>query len=224
MKKSILILLLLTAVVVAAVLLRTPGEAPRKTQQVSGLPWQIEILPDGVSKVFGLTLPVSTLGDARERFGMDMEIAVIATPGEEGSLEAYYAQVALGMLTGKMILVAAVEQETVERMRQHARKSQYMESSTRKFTLNPDDLALAHDARIGGITFIPSASFDEEVALRHFGQPGERVKTSGEVEHWLYPEKGLALTLDSKGKEILQYVAPRHFARLRDPLFDKVPR
>ncbi len=223
MKKSIFILLLLTALVVAAVLLRSSGEE-RKTSPVSGLPWQIEILPDGASKVFGLTLPVSTLGDTRERFGMDMEVAVVAIPGEAGSLEAYYGQVAMGMLTGKMILVAAVERETVERMRQHARKSQYMESSTRKFTLNSDDLELAYGARIGAITFIPSASFDEEIALRHFGQPGERVRTSGEVEHWLYPEKGLALTLDSKGKEILQYVAPRDFARLRDPLFDKAPR
>lgn len=223
MKKAIAILVVLAVAIVAATLFR-PLDEKRNAQTVTGLPWQIEILPDGTSKVFGLTLPTSTLRDAREHFGKDMEIAVIATPGEAGSLEAYYAQVTLGVLTGKMILVAAVEKETVERMRQHARKSEYMEGSTRKFTLNPDDMELAYGARIGAITFIPSASFDEEIALRHFGQPGERVRTSGEVEHLLYPEKGLALTLDSKGKEILQYVAPRHFARLRDPLLNQTPR
>ena len=223
MKKAVAILVVLAVAIVAATLLR-PLDEKRNAQTVTGLPWQIDILPDGTSKIFGLTLPTSTLRDAREHFGKDMEIAVIATPGEAGSLEAYYGQITLGVLTGKMILVAAVEKETVERMRQHARKSEYMEGSTRKFTLNPDDMELAYGARIGAITFIPSASFDEEIALRHFGQPGERVRTSGEVEHWLYPEKGLALTLDSGGKEILQYVAPRHFARLRDPLLNQTPR
>jgi hypothetical protein len=38
------------------------------------------------------------------------------------------------------------------------------------------------------------------------------------VEHFLYPAKGLDLILDRKGKEVLQYVAPRDFARLREPL------
>ena len=217
MKKSILILFVLTAVVVAAILLR-PSDGERKTQAVSGLPWQIEILPDGNSKVFGLTLTSSTIGDARERFGTDMEVAVIAAPGEPGSLEAYYNQVTAGVLTGKMILAAAVDKETVERMRQHAVKSEYMESSTRRYALSPDDLALAYSAPIGGITFIPSANFGEEIALRNFGQPGERIRASEQVEHFLYPEKGLSITLDSKGKELLQYVAPRQFARLRDPL------
>ena len=38
------------------------------------------------------------------------------------------------------------------------------------------------------------------------------------LEHFLYPDKGLDLVLDSKGKEVLQYVAPADFARLRAPL------
>jgi hypothetical protein len=91
-----------------------------------------------------------------------------------------------------------------------------MESSTRKFTLSPEDLTLADSAPIGSITLIPTASLDEETALARFGQPGERIRASEQVEHLLYPEKGLVLTLDSKGKEILQYIAPRHFARLRE--------
>jgi len=217
MKKSILILVALAAIILAATLLR-PTTDERGTQAITGLPWQIEILPDGHSRVFGLTLGASTLGAARERFGTDMEVAVIAAPGEPGSLEAYYNQVTAGVLTGKMILTAAVDQESVERMRKRAVKKQHMESSTRKFALGPDDLAQAYDSPIESITFIPSASFDADIALRHFGQPAERIRTSARVENLLYPAKGLALTLDSEGKEVLQYVTPRQFARLRDPL------
>jgi hypothetical protein len=217
LNKTALIALLLLAVAAATLLQRT-GDGERKAQPVSGLPWQIEILPDGNSRVFGLTLAKSTLGDARERFGPDMEVAVIANRGEAGALEAYYSRVTTGVLTGRMILVAALDRESVERMRQHAAKSSVTESSARKFTLSAEDLALAYSTPIASITFIPSASLDEETALARFGPPGERIRVSEQAEHLLYPEKGLALTLDSKGKELLQYVAPRDFARLRDPL------
>ncbi|MDO8890638.1 MAG: hypothetical protein Q8K43_03105 [Sulfurimicrobium sp.] len=220
LRKIVLIPLLLAAVVLTAVLLRS-GDTERKGLPVSGLPWQIDLLPDGNSKVFGLTLTQSTLGDAREHFGPDMEIAVIARREETGSLEAYYGRVTTGVLTGKMILVADLDKESVERMRQHAGKSTYTESSAKKYTLSPEDLALAYSAPIGSITFIPSASLDEETALARFGPPGERIRVSEQVEHLLYPGKGLAITLDKKGKELLQYVAPRNFARLRDPLLSQ---
>ncbi|MFN3397476.1 MAG: hypothetical protein ACK4ZS_02965 [Sulfurimicrobium sp.] len=221
MKKMILIALAI--IVLAGVLLR-PTTDKHGAQAITGLPWQIEILPDGRSRVFGLTLGTSTLADARERFGTDMEVAVVAAPGEVGSLEAYYSQVTAGVLTGKMILTAALDKENVERMRQRAVKKQHMESSTRKFYLAPDDLAQAYATPIESITFIPSASFDADIAVSHFGRPAERVHTSEQVENLLYPDQGLALTLDSKGKEVLQYVAPREFARLRDPLFKHPPK
>lgn len=217
MKKSILIALLLTATAVIFILLRSGDEA-RNMQAVSGLPWQIEILPDGNSRVFGLTLSHSTLDDARKHFGPDMEVAVIAQRGETGTLEAYYSRVTAGVLTGKMILVGELGKETVERMREHAVKSKITENNARKFTLSQEDLALAYNVPVASITFIPTANLDEETALARFGRPGERIRASEQVEHLLYPEKGLALTLDSKGKELLQYVAPRDFTHLQDKL------
>lgn len=214
MKKSILISLLLAAVIMAAMLLR-PGNQEHEAQPVSGLPWQIEILPDGNSRVFGLTLSRSTLDDARKHFGPDMEVAVIAERGETGTLEAYYGRVTTGVLSGKMILVGELDKETVARMREHAGKSRITENNALKFTLSQEDLALAYNAPVASITFIPTANLDEETALGRFGQPVERIRASEQVEHLLYPEKGLVLTLDGKGKELLQYVAPRDFARLR---------
>jgi len=54
--------------------------------------------------------------------------------------------------------------------------------------------------------------------VQRFGQPAERVRTAENIEHLLYPDKGLDVVLDSDAKELLQYVAPREFARLREPL------
>ena len=221
MKTSIAFLFLIIAVIVLSALLRS-GEKPA-VQPVEGLPWQIEILPNGETRVFGLIPARSTLDDARGRFGMDMEIAVIAAPGEPGSLEAYSSSVTTGMIMGRMILVADVDRETVTRLRQRAIKSMHMDSSTRKYILRPDDLALAWRAPIAGITFIPAVSLDEQTVLGRFGAPSERIRVDERVEHFLYPEMGLDLALDSKGKEVLQYVAPRQFARLREPLIKVAP-
>jgi len=40
-------------------------------------------------------------------------------------------------------------------------------------------------------------------------------------QHLLFPELGLDLLLDEKGKELLQYVDPTEFGKLRQPLLEK---
>ena len=220
MNKYFAFLVALIAVIILTALLRSGDQST--TLLTEGLPWQIEALPDGTSEVFGLALTHSTFGDARTRFGPDMEIAVIAAPGEPGALEAYYQNVTIGVFTGKMVLVADVGRETIAQLRQRAVKAKYMDSSTRKYILQQDDLAFAWRAPIAGITFIPAVSLDAETVLKRFGAPAERIRVDEQVEHFLYPQKGLDLMLDSQGKEVLQYVAPREFARLRAPLIKAV--
>ena len=82
----------------------------------------------------------------------------------------------------------------------------------------PADEAAALAAPIRGLAFIPGAQLDEAVILERFGQPAERIRVNDHQEHLLYPAKGLDLVLDSKGRELLQYVAPARFDALRAPL------
>lgn len=216
MKKLVAALLLLAVAIVAVSTLLTLRQPDRRAQE--GLPWQIEPRADGTTRVFGLILGESTLADAREHLGNDMDVALIAAPKEPGTIEAYYGQITAGVITGKMVLAATLDPEMIARMRERAPSAEYMESSTRKFTLHPDDLPAAFGARIATITFLPSARIDEQIALTRFGAPAERVRMSEQVEHLLYPELGLDLVINDEGKDVLQYVAPREFSRLRDPL------
>lgn len=181
----------------------------------SGLPWQIETLPGGEAQVFGLTLGRSTLADARARFGSEMQLAVIAEPDERGNVEGYYEGVTAGFVAGKLIVTADLPPEAIDGMRERAPKTQYMQSTTRRATLAPADEAAALAAPIRGLAFIPSAQLDEAVILERFGPPAERIRVN---EHLLYPAKGLDLVFDSKGRELLQYVAPARFDALRAPL------
>ena len=50
------------------------------------------------------------------------------------------------------------------------------------------------------------------------GEFGTVLVVSETRVHLLYPEKGLDVVVDAEGKELLQYVAPRDFALLREPL------
>jgi hypothetical protein len=216
MKKSLAIAVAVAVLIAVVLLLRPAGD--RKALPVEGLPWQIETLPDGGSRVFGLVLAHSTIGDARVRFGEDMEIGLVAARDEPGALEAYYGNVTAGFIMGKMILVATLDPPTLARLREHVVRKEYMHDTTYRYILDPDDLPLAWRAPIATITFIPAVSIDADTAIKRFGPPQERLRTSDRVEHFLYPDKGLDLVLDNNGKEILQYVAPREFARLREPL------
>lgn len=216
--KGIAAFIAIVGVLLALPLLLPADRSPRDAVPDHGLPWQIDLLPDGGSRVFGLLPGRSTLREARQLLGSDVQVALIAAPGETGSLEAYYEAMSAGFVTGKMVLTLETTLAQREQMLQRARKAEYMEGTTRRVELAEADLLAADNAVIGAIAFIPTAALDEQIVLQRFGTPAERIRSGEQTEHYLYPEKGLDLRLDAKGKEVLQYVAPREFARLRDPL------
>jgi len=184
----------------------------------SNLPWQIELDGKGGSTVFGLMPGVSTLADVRQKLGEEMDVAIIAEPDEIGMLEGYYSQLALGFVLAKVIVTVNAKNEVVSEIRERALKARNMESTTRKITLHPDDLAAVEKMPIKAISVIPTINLDEAAVIQRFGRPGERLVVSEKRVHLLYPEKGLDVVVDDEGKELLQYVAPRDFAILRDPL------
>jgi len=184
----------------------------------SNLPWQIELDGQGGSRVFGLKPGVSTLADVRQQLGGEIEVAIIAEPGEIGTLEGYCSQVSLGFVMAKVIATVDAKKEAISEMRDRAIKAKHMESTTRRITLHPDDLAAADNMPIKAISVIPTVNLDEDTVVQRFGPPGERLVVSETRVHLLYPDKGLDVVVDRDGKELLQYVAPRDFALLRDPL------
>lgn len=211
----------LLAFVVAALVLPflLPGMGKQEgLDPNNNLPWQITLDGQGGSSVFGLQPGSSTLADVRRQLGDTIEVAIIAQPEEEGALEGYYAQVPLGFVLAKVVVTVDVPKEAILAMRERALKAQLMESTTRKITLHPDDLAQAEQMRIKAISVIPTVNLDEATIVQRFGQPGERLVVSEKRVHLLYPQQGLDVLVDGEGKELLQYVAPRDFAALVDPL------
>lgn len=216
--KSIALFIALVVLFLAAPIFFTDKQPPVNQQTAEGLPWQIEILPDGGSRVFGIMLGQSTFNEVRQAFGDEGALALIVAPGETGSVEAYFEKINAGFVTGKLLLTIQSTVAAREVMLQRAVKADYMDSTTKRITLNEIDIEAMQKSPIIGVSFIPSASLDEEIIQQRFGMPAERIRGSEHTEHFLYPDRGLDLILDRKGKEVLQYVAPKNFASLRDPL------
>lgn len=217
--KAIALFVAIVGVLLAIPLLFISGDGAEKIAgQSAALPWHIERLPNGGSRVLGLEPGESTLEDAYRQYGADAQIALIAAQGESGSVEAYYDNAHAGPITGKMILTLQTTQRQREAMLERAVKAEVTENAARRVKLAEVDLHALRQARIAGITFIPAADLSEDVVVQRFGLPSEKIRIDERITHWLYPDKGLDVQCDAKGKEVLQYVAPRDFARLRDPL------
>jgi hypothetical protein len=198
----------------------------------AGLPWDVRATPDGDSLLFGappqgLRLSVrpeaaSTLADVQQRWPIEHQLAVVAAPGEQGSLEAFIDPAQLGFVTGKLVISLAATPEQLQDMRERAAKVDFMESTTRRFTLGVHDMATALKAPVRSVSLVPQARLDAQTVIQRFGTPGLRLtRGSGEqaVEHLLYPDRGIDVAVPVKGKSVIQYVAPAEFeARLLLPL------
>ena len=204
-----------------------PGMAPHAV--VPGEPWQIEALAGGGARVMGpggLVLApaastgasASTLGDVERLWPGTSQVAIVAAPGEAGTLEAFVDPAVLGRIGGKLVVELDLPASELAAMRERSPKQDYMESTTRKFQLDPADLPRARQARIVSLSFIPQAQLDEATVIERFGPPGERLTAADGVVHLLYAERGLDIALHPERKDVLRYVAPADFRRLREPL------
>ncbi|MCL2075925.1 MAG: hypothetical protein FWH15_05720 [Betaproteobacteria bacterium] len=229
MKKILLSCLAFVAITVALFFLPFLFPVAKTPQGDIGLPWQIELDEAGQTRVFGLYPGISSLSDVIARFGEEMEIAVMVAaniPREEitndAALEGYYNRVSLDFIQTRMVLSLDAPQEMITAMLARSINVEYMRNGSRKFILHPDDIRIAKTMPIAAITLVPNARIDAEAVASRFGRPAEVITTGENLQHYLYPDKGLDIVLDSKGKNILQYVAPAEFEeRIMRPLRPK---
>lgn len=190
-----------------------PGQIER------GLPWQIEAVAGGHTRVFDLTPGVSTLADVQRVQGDALQVALVAKLGEAGALEALVDPFRAGYVSGRLVLAFEAPADARLRWREGATGSEAMEGGVRRFALLPAHREEAGAAVLVGLSYVPAVQLTEAVVRERFGEPAARVVLGAQAQAWLYPERGLAVTIDGQGRDVLNYVAPAQFeARLAQPL------
>ncbi|WP_419604529.1 hypothetical protein [Thiolapillus sp.] len=207
-----------TIIALAAALWLPGGQPP---EEYKNLPWQIEVTPDGLSQVFGVTLGKSTLSDVENQFQEPTEISLFATDAGERVVEAYFNTVTLNGFKAKIVVTLGFSGEELQGMYDRGERISSLAQGKRKVTLSGNDLAQAKQTPVVALTYLPRIDLAESTVIKRFGEPAEkRMEADGKVEHWLYPDKGLDVVMYAEAREVLQYVAPRDFDRLRKPLQD----
>jgi hypothetical protein len=210
------------AILLALALAALVWMPPRSVERERNLPWQIDRTETGTTVVFGITLGRSTLDEAEQHLQEAATISLFKAE-DRYSAEAYFDQVNLGGLKGKIVLAMQLpDAELVDMYERGLRVSG--SPSGKKVTLSPDDEIRVRKAPVRTVTYLPALSVEDATLAKRFGEPRERLREgkTGAI-HWLYPELGLDIALGGSERPVLQYVAPGEFARLELPLRNQPP-
>jgi len=187
--------------------------------QHAGYPWQVKVLESGHTQVFSLVVGQSTLGEAEQQFKEMAELTLFSADNTPPVIEAFFGEVKIGGLKSKMVMMIDLPQAELEKMFNRGARIATLGSGTRKVTLSSEDAKLVRKAAISSITYLPSINLNAELIEKRFGNPAEKVAdSSSDAIHWLYPDKGIDIALSEENKEVIQYVEPKKFDTLVQPL------
>ena len=195
------------------------GPNPMGTAE-PGPPWQIDQLDAHRTRVMGFVLGAhgSTLGDLRERWADNLDVAIVAAPGEPGTLEAYMDPVQVAGISGKLVVHVRATAQWIAQARLRSPSHAFMEGVTRRYALSPQDLAEASGHELFSLAFLPQAQLDAQILRERLGTPASLMRDAQQSQHLLYPQFGLDAAIASDGHAVLQYVAPGDFDALLAPL------
>ncbi|HID45584.1 MAG TPA: hypothetical protein EYP34_07505 [Chromatiaceae bacterium] len=205
-----------TVIALVAALWLPGGQPP---EEYKYLPWQIEVTPDGLSQVFGITLGKSTLDEVENHFQEPAEVSLFATDDGKRMVEAFFNTVTMSGFKAKVVATLGFSNEELQGMFDRGERISTLAQGKRKVMLSGDDLVRARNTPVVALTYLPRTDLAKSTVIKRFGEPAEKImEADGKVEHWLYPDKGLDVVMDAEAREVLQYVAPKDFERLRRPL------
>jgi hypothetical protein len=190
------------------------GREPQ-TMQVKDLPWQIEQTASGAIRVFSITLGETSLDEASRHFNKVPDIAVFVGSTGPESIEAFYGKIKVGVFDAKVVVSLAADAATLAQVAETAGKPEPMPSGSWKRPVSEETLDVVLRLPVRAVTYVPSVHYEQDVVLRRFGEPADKLRHDEHSEYWFYPAKGLVILMDTEGKEILQYVPPSNFEELR---------
>lgn len=211
--RSVLIVLVLGAAVAAVLTLCSEGQ---RGGGVADLPWNVRVDPDGGATALGVRLGATSLAELETRLGQDAEIALFVAPQAAPSVEAYWNNVTVGPFVVKLAASLAADPDQLAELQAEARRSEPMPSGARKLSLDARAEARVRSWPITDLTYAPTFVQLEAPTLRQrFGPPAAVEPLGQQAQVWLYPALGVAITLAEEGKDVIHYVQPRDFPRLR---------
>ena len=184
----------------------------------SDLPWHIEHPTADTTRIFGVTLGESNARQAGQHFKEAPKTILFKSFTGPLVVEVFFEEVTLAGLKARIVLTIAVPDSELQGMFDRGVRMGASDNG-KEVTLAENDINRVFSLPITSLTYMPASRVDGSVFAKRFGQPEMKVKekVSGAV-HWLYPQSGLDIALGGNEKPLLQYVAPKNFDKLTQPL------
>jgi hypothetical protein len=189
-----------------------------KAADKTDFPWHIEHPTADTTRIFGLTLGESTAHEAEQHFKEDAKPILFKSPGGLLAVEVFFEEVNLAGLKSRIVLSIIVPDSELQGMFDRGVRMNAT-GNGKEINLTPEDIARVMSLPISSLTYMPSTRLEDSVFAKRFGQPAMKVKEkAGGAIHWLYPQNGLDIALGGNEKPLLQYIAPKNFDKLTQPL------
>lgn len=171
------------------------------------LPWNAKALSATQVKALGLITEQSTLQDAVNLYGKDLQVKIFSNREREPkSLEAYFDVVYIGGLKFKLVINLKTNAEELAQLAQ-GKAFMLLDSGDREADLTRDEKFALLNHKISVITLIPSNDLDEVTIEKRFGPADNKTTDDLGMVHYFVKNKGLEIIIDPQGKEVLQYYA-----------------
>ena len=194
-------------------------ETNNNTRIAENYPWQIKILANGQTRIFGVVLGETKLKDVDVILNSTPKVALFESK-DKLVLEAFYKDIPLGVLSGSFIFTLDVPSDQLKKIKNKSIKQEPAGNNSKRYELDKYMLEASKSYVINDLIYIPTVQLDEDMIIKRFGKPTYKIKlkTKEIGWHYLYPEKGLDLIYKQDDKEVLQYVIPKRFNLLLEPL------
>ncbi len=172
----------------------------------SSLPWNAHYDDQGQLHALGIVLNQTTLREAMELYGKDVEIKLFTDQdGSNKTAEAYFPGMYIGSIKAAVAITLKVPAEELETVYNRGAKISPTTSGGREIKLSSQDNLDFLDKTIESITLIPRKNLTERAIEMRFGQPERRATQDDGLERLYYPQLGLEMIFDPDGPEALQY-------------------
>ncbi len=201
----------ITLLIIALVLLTACQQPP---SSYDNLPWQTNINDQQHIEVFGIELEKTTLAEAQERWGGYPSLALFRSSDGTLDLEGYFERLLLGPFQVKMIVRLKAAPTLLAAMQSRGGRPEPGPSGDYRFSLSEADARRAMSLPIEEASYVPSYHIEGKLLRARFGEPASIRTLNENTRLWLYPSRGILVTIQNRGKDIIHYVNPGNFSRM----------
>lgn len=187
--------------------------------------WIVETTPDKLT-VFNITLNESNLEELIFVLGNRLSLSIFEDAGsDQKQLEGYIRETDVGGFTARVPFTLQTNDTQIDEIMTFLTPSKISTSKRTIYEIPEEFHSRFYGNIIETIAFIPMAvSLDETVILGRFGDNPIKLQEKDKgAFHYLYPEKGVDVSLDAKGEyqSVVQYITPNEFEeKVLQPLRD----